>query len=180
MSTRISRVVTKTGDDGHTAIVGGQRLAKHDARIEAIGAVDELNSQLGLLRAWSGDAEINTLIEAVQQDLFDLGAELAGSAREWQVPDKTARLEAWIEQYNANLPSLKEFILPGGSGGAAYCQVARSVCRRTERRVCAWAPAPEAGRIYLNRLSDLLFVLARVLDARNDIAEAPWQPTRNQ
>lgn len=181
MGHRLSRIVTRTGDDGTTGLGDGQRVRKDTARIEACGSVDELNCALGVLLASETlPASIeNGLIEA-QHDLFDLGGELA-------VPGTTAinithvqRLEALIEELNQPLPPLKEFILPGGGNAAAACHLARAICRRTERRCWTLSGVEKVGADalrYLNRLSDLLFVMARVL-ARQHGGEVLWRRNR--
>jgi len=181
MGHRLSRIVTRTGDDGTTGLGDGQRVGKDTARIEACGTVDELNCALGLLLASETlPAPIEGELVEAQHDLFDLGGELA-------VPGSTAiqashvqRLEALIEELNQPLPPLKEFILPGGGNAAAACHLARAICRRAERRCWTLAGVeqvgPEALR-YLNRLSDLLFVMARVL-ARQHGGEVLWRRNR--
>ena len=176
MPERITRVTTGSGDDGTTGTADGQRLPKHHPRIEALGAVDELNSHLGLLRAElpeSGD--IRELLGEVQQELFDLGAGLAGGKSTRPGGAEVGRLEAEIETRNAGLPPLQEFVLPGGGPAATQCHVARAVCRRAERRVTALDAAPVLGSVYLNRLSDLLFVLARILARRAQVPEKLWE-----
>ena len=175
MAYRISRVATRSGDDGTTGIAGGVRLPKDDPRIEALGAVDELNCQLGLLSALVADSEAGRQVEEVQQDLFDLGAVLARGNLEWKGGEKLAGLERQIEELNAELPPLEEFILPGGSATVAQCHVARAVCRRAERRVVALGGLPETAQVYLNRLSDLLFVLARKLAQEKGEQEQFWR-----
>ena len=175
MAYRISRVTTRGGDDGTTGIAGGARLPKDDPRIEALGTVDELNCQLGLLFALVGDTEAGRRVDEVQQDLFDLGAVIAQGNLEWKGEEKLARLERGIEELNAALEPLEEFILPGGGEEAAQCHVARAVCRRAERRVVVLDDLPEMARIYLNRLSDLLFVLARALAGESSGPERSWR-----
>ena len=164
MPDRITRVTTGAGDDGMTGTADGRRLPKHHPRIEALGAVDELNSHLGLLRAQlPEDDDVRELLGEVQQELFDLGAGLAGGKSARLGDAAATRLEAQTETRNAALPPLAEFVLPGGSPAAAQCHAARAVCRRAERRVVALDDTPESATVYLNRLSDLLFVLARTL-----------------
>ncbi len=175
MAYRIARVTTRSGDDGTTGIAGGTRLPKDDPRIEALGAVDELNCQLGLLLSLAVGAEACQRVEEVQQDLFDLGAVIAQGKLEWKGEEKSARLECWTEELNAVLPPLEEFILPGGVVEAAQCHVARAVCRRAERRVVVLDDLPETARVYLNRLSDLLFVLARTLTKEKGESERSWR-----
>ena len=150
-------------------------MSKDDPRIEALGAVDELNCQLGLLLALAVGVEACRRVEEVQQGLFDLGAIIAQGKLEWKGEEKSAQLERWTEELNAALPPLEEFVLPGGGVEAAQCHVARAVCRRAERRVVTLDDLPETVRIYLNRLSDLLFVLARTLAREDGQPEKPWR-----
>lgn len=175
MAYRISRVTTRSGDDGTTGLAGGARLPKDDPRIEALGAVDELNCQLGLLLALAAGMEACRQVEEVQQDLFDLGALIAQGKLDWKGEEKSAQLERWTEELNAALPPLEEFVLPGGGVEAAQCHVARAVCRRAERQVVVLDDLPETARVYLNRLSDLLFVLARTLAKEKGEPERFWQ-----
>jgi len=181
MGNRLTRIVTRTGDDGSTGLADGQRVRKDDPRIEACGQVDELNSAIGVL-ASSGQLPTGMpeLLLEVQHDLFDLGGELALPGAELVGAAHLARLDAALARWNDTLPPLKEFILPGGNPRAAACHMARTICRRAERRTWALADASSAGRpalCYLNRLSDLLFVLARVL-ARADGGEVLWRRDR--
>jgi cob(I)alamin adenosyltransferase len=183
MGNRLSGIVTRTGDDGSTGLADGQRVRKDDARIEACGAVDELNSVLGLLLA-SGPlvAGMAPLLLETQHELFDLGGELSLPGAELISAAHVARLEAAVEHWNAPLPALREFVLPGGGVAAATCHLARTVCRRAERRGWALARAGGVGPhalAYLNRLSDLLFVLARVL-ARQHGGEVLWRHDRGR
>ena len=176
MPDRITRVATGSGDDGTTGTADGQRLPKRHPRIEALGAVDELNSHLGLLRAQlPEDSDARKLLGEVQQDLFDLGAEIAGGKTARIGAAAVARLETETEARNAELPPLREFVLPGGGSAAAQCHVARAVCRRAERRVTALGSASMLIPVYLNRLSDLLFVLARILARQNQMPEELWE-----
>ncbi|MFA5082203.1 MAG: cob(I)yrinic acid a,c-diamide adenosyltransferase [Hydrogenophilaceae bacterium] len=183
MSDRLNCIVTRTGDDGSTGLADGRRVHKHDPRIEALGAVDELNSFVGLLATEDStsaplDDDIQALLAAIQNDLFDLGGELALPDRPQVGDDHLRRLEDAVETFNASLPPLAEFILPGGSRPAALAHVCRSVCRRAERRLTALAEiellAPGPGK-YLNRLSDLFFVLARVLNRQAGGKEPTWR-----
>ena len=175
MALRISRVTTKSGDDGRTFLGGGERVPKDHVRIEALGAIDELNCHLGVLRANGKDSKLYALVPELQQDLFDLGALIAGSDRPLLDDTKIERLEEQIAEYNASLPPLEEFVLPGGSATGAQWHIARAVCRRAERRLATLAPDLEQGRVYLNRLSDLLFVLARVADSDSGKSEVLWR-----
>jgi len=181
MGHRISRIVTRTGDAGTTGLGDGSRVAKDSPRIEAIGTVDELNSTIGLVLVEDLPAPIEALLTDIQHDLFDLGGELSIPGHSAITPGHIERLEAAVERYNADLPPLKEFILPGGTRPAALIHVARTVCRRAERSVVALAateaPTP-SSRIYLNRLSDLLFVLARALNRAGGAPDVLWQKGR--
>ena len=178
MAKRLTRIYTRTGDDGSTGLAGGERVPKDHARIEAVGSIDELNSVIGLLRAATLDDETDRLLEAVQHRLFDLGGELAMPGSELLQATHTVGLEQALDRYNAALPALQEFVLPGGNEAAARCHVARSVCRRGERellRLSRVEPVNSASITYLNRLSDLLFVLARTLARRDGGKEITWR-----
>jgi cob(I)alamin adenosyltransferase len=222
------RIYTRTGDAGETTLWGGQRVSKAEARVEAVGTVDELNAALGLARTYLTEADLQTLLQTVQSELFDLGADLAAPLSQEEIaeiancelriadcrlrdeptrppaahigipmptsqpanqptkeerqiprlqPDRVAALERWIDGLEAELEPLRQFILPGGAPGAAALHLARTIARRAERRVVALAEVeeinPEALR-YLNRLSDLLFVLARVVNRRAGAEEPTW------
>ena len=177
MAYRLSKIVTRTGDDGTTGLADGARVKKDSARIHVIGSVDELNSHLGVLLAETLPQDMRDLLVQVQHDLFDLGGALAYPAAQF-AKDKLLQLDAAIARYNAGLPPLKEFILPGGTRAAALCHVARSVARRAERDIAALAQhetTPQHGLPYLNRLSDLLFVLCRVINHAVGQAEMMWR-----
>ncbi len=181
MGHRLSRIVTKTGDAGTTGLGDGSRVAKDAPRIASIGDVDELNSTLGLLLAEDLPASVRDLLTTVQHDLFDLGGELSIPGFAAVTDAHVERLEAAIETFNSDLPPLKEFILPGGTRGAALAHVARTVCRRAERSLVHLAgssPVGEPSRRYLNRLSDLLFVLARILNRTAGASDVLWQKGR--
>ena len=183
MGNRLSKIYTKTGDDGTTGLGDGSRVPKDDPRVEAYGTVDELNSCIGVLLAETPPADIAICLTRVQHELLDLGGELCIPGHVAITPELVTRLEHELDGFNADLPPLKEFILPGGSRAAAACHVARTVCRRAERRTYSLhkqSPVnPEALR-YLNRLSDLLFVQARVI-ARADMgSEVQWKHERNK
>lgn len=174
---RISKVYTRTGDKGETSLVNGDRVSKASLRVEAFGEVDELNSLLGVIRAGSTDAEIDRTLTTIQNDLFTVGADLASPAS-IEVPrigdEFIETLEAQADKYLKELAPLKEFILPGGCETAALLQLGRTVARRAERRVVALAELEEINQltiVYLNRLSDLLFILARVTNKRSGIPE---------
>jgi cob(I)alamin adenosyltransferase len=179
-------IYTKTGDDGDTALFGGGRVPKSDTRVQAYGEVDELNSFVGLALASLPKSEVASGLRLIQNDLFALGANLAtpegdDSRPRPQTPDvpihRVEAMELWIDQATAELPELREFVLPGGSGGGAILHVCRSVCRRAERAVVALGreESLDAGIVpYLNRLSDLLFVWARLENDRAGHADVPW------
>ena len=175
---RLSKITTRSGDDGTTGLAGGARLAKDHPRIEAIGAVDELNSQIGVLLAEDLPPAVRDRLAAAQHHLFDLGGELAWPGHDVIGAGQVTQLEEWVKQFNADLPPLKEFILPGGSRAAALCHVARTVCRRAERDCVrlshAEALSPSLLQ-YLNRLSDLLFVLSRVINRHHGQEETLWR-----
>src|SRR3954454_20968378 len=184
----MAKIYTRTGDEGETSLLGGRRVRKDDARIEAIGSVDEVNAAIGVVRvelARSGVAPdgLDTELGTIQHRLFDLGAELAGSAsnsvRVGAInDDDAAALEASIDRYEEKLEPLRQFILPGGAAAAAQLHVARCVCRRCERRLVELsardAVRPEALR-YINRLSDWLFVVARVVNRANRVPDVAWE-----
>ncbi len=177
------KIYTRTGDDGTTGLLGPGRVPKSAPRVEAYGAVDELNAVLGTVRPLDGAVAYAAELDAIQSALFDVGAELATveRARAISPPRVSAAaigtLEAWIDRYEADLPALRNFILPGGCALSAQLHLARTVCRRAERRVVALAgtEAVEAEVIrYLNRLADLLFVMARHANHRAGIADVEW------
>ena len=181
MGHRLSKIVTRTGDNGTTGLGDGTRLAKDSARIDAIGAVDELNSTVGLLLAEPLPDAVATCLTSVQHDLFDLGGELSIPGHVAVTESHVTRLEDAVERFNADLGALKEFILPGGSRAAALAHVARTVCRRAERSVVHMAanePVGDAARRYLNRLSDLFFVLARTLNRAAGRPDVLWRKNR--
>jgi cob(I)alamin adenosyltransferase len=174
---RISKVYTKTGDGGETSLVGGQRVSKASLRVAAYGDVDELNSVLGLARTFFQDTELDEVCGHIQNDLFTLGGDLA-SPSEVAVPRLTeefiVQLENWSDTFLNQLEPLKEFILPGGGQAGATLHLSRTVARRAERKVVALAESEEVNPltiIYLNRLSDLLFILARLVNKRAGITE---------
>jgi cob(I)alamin adenosyltransferase len=182
MGHRLSKIVTRTGDDGTTGLGDGTRVPKDALRVEAMGSVDELNSALGvLLSAGLSAAGAEECLIEIQHDLFDLGGELAVPGTRLIEPGRVAWLDAQIEHFNAGLPPLKEFVLPAGGTAASACHVARAICRRAERRCWALAHAESVGAAslqYLNRLSDLLFVLARVLARAHSGGEPLWRRQR--
>jgi cob(I)alamin adenosyltransferase len=181
MGNRLSRIYTRTGDDGSTGLGDGSRVPKDALRVNAFGTVDEANAALGVLLAVPLPEDVRALLTTVQHQLFDLGGELCipGHAA-IQAADVTA-LEQQLDQYNADLPVLKEFILPAGGEAAARCHLARTIVRRAERETVSLArhePVRAEALHYLNRLSDLLFVLARVLARANGHGEVLWQHAR--
>lgn len=175
---------TRTGDAGDTGLLDGSRVAKSDARVEACGAVDELNAALGLARAEPLDRDLGEMLAAIQRDLFALGVRLADPAR--RVPDRVEkaalgpddvqRLEEWIDRLEASVPPLRRFVLPGGARPAACLHWARTVCRRAERRIVALGRAAVDPIVlaYMNRLSDLLFAMARAAGHRAGAPEEEW------
>jgi cob(I)alamin adenosyltransferase len=184
MGNRLSKIYTRTGDDGTTGLGDGSRVAKDDARVEAYGTVDELNSAVGvILSVPQLPPGIAALLTEVQHDLFDLGGELCIPGSRAIKAQQVTRLEEALDALNDNLPPLKDFILPGGGAAAAACHLARTIARRAERRV--WSLAKQAAVAadltnYLNRLSDLLFVVARVLARHESGAEVLWRHDRGQ
>jgi cob(I)alamin adenosyltransferase len=178
------KIYTRTGDDGDTGLFDGTRVSKSDPRVAAYGEVDELNAWLGLVRASTDDQSLKTMLEQIQRDLFGLGARLADPAK--RIAERVtkasvsshdvARLEDWIDRLESELPALRRFILAGGSETGAALHIARTVCRRAERSIVALgneAVEPEL-LIYVNRLSDLLFVMARAVNRRTGAPELEW------
>ena len=181
MGNRLSRIYTRTGDDGSTGLGDGSRVAKDAARVNAFGSVDEANSALGVLLAVALSDDVRALLTTVQHQLFDLGGELCIPGHAAIQAGDVAALERHLDHYNADLPALKEFILPGGGEAAARCHLARTIVRRAERETVTLArqePVRAEALHYLNRLSDLLFVLARVLARADGHGEVLWQHTR--
>ena len=176
MGHRLSKITTRTGDDGSTGLADKTRVRKDHPRVEAMGEVDELNSQLGLLLTENLPGEVRALLTQVQHHLFDLGGELAMPEFSGITEAKLIVLDEAIAQYNTSLPPLKEFVLPGGTRAAALAHVCRAVCRRAERRIVSLILSEAVSPLllqYLNRLSDLLFVLARVLNQGSEPGQ--WQ-----
>lgn len=182
MGNRLTRIYTRTGDDGTTGLGDGQRVPKDDLRIEAYGTLDELNSHVGALIACGCGEDITACLSEIQQTLFDIGGELCIPGHTVLAADQAAWLESWLDHWNDTLPPLKDFVLPGGNTPAALCHVARTVCRRAERLMVGLArsePVNPFSLAYANRLSDLLFVVARLL-ARRDGGEVLWQRSRER
>jgi cob(I)alamin adenosyltransferase len=181
MGHRLTKITTRTGDAGETGLADGSRVPKDSARIAALGEVDELNSVIGLLLAEQLPFEVRACLEAVQHDLFDLGGETAIPGQTLMSEAQVERLEQAVADMNRDLPPLKEFILPGGTRAAALAHLARTTCRRAERSIVALAraePVSSVARVYLNRLSDLLFVLARSLNRAEGHPDVLWQRNR--
>jgi len=183
MGNRLSKIYTRTGDDGTTGLGDGSRTAKDSARVAAYGTVDEANSAIGMVLACEIAQDIATLLTTVQHQLFDLGGELCIPGHAAILDGDVAALEQALDAFNDPLPPLKDFILPGGGEAAARCHLARTIVRRAERETVTLARheavRPEAIR-YLNRLSDLLFVLARVLARASGHGEVLWKHERRK
>ena len=182
MGKRLSKIYTRTGDDGSTGLGDGSRVAKDDARIETIGAVDELNSLIGLILCVELPDDIRNTLTAIQHRLFDLGGELSIPGHSLLHDKHVDDLEMMLDTLNAELEPLRDFVLPGGSEAAARCHQARAVCRRAERRIVTLGRTTAintAGRHYLNRLSDLLFVMARHLNKQAGRKDVLWQHQRS-
>lgn len=178
MGNRLSKIATRTGDSGTTGLGDGSRTEKDSLRVHAMGDVDELNSQLGLLLCEELPSGLADELLVIQHDLFDLGGELCIPGYQLVTDQQVANLDTLLEKYNADLPPLQEFILPGGSRAAALAHVCRTVCRRAERIVVSLGRAEQIHlqpRQYLNRLSDLLFVLARVLNRFSGNGDVLWK-----
>lgn len=180
----MARIYTRTGDKGKTGLVGGGRTSKDSARVVAYGNVDEANSVLGLVRSVSKDEEINSLLETLQRDLFTVGSDLASPGLDSSVPrtsgDMVLAIEKTIDRFQEQVPQLTAFILPSGSQAGALLHFARAVVRRAERNIVALARTEDVNENlipYVNRLSDLLFVLARVANHREKKTETEWHPT---
>ncbi len=175
---RLSKITTRTGDKGTTGLADGARLGKDHARIAVLGSVDELNSQIGVLLAEPLPTDIRGVLLQIQNDLFDLGGALALPANDVFAENKITWLDDQLARYNADLPPLREFILPGGSRAGALCHVARTVARRAERDLAVLSQhdaAPQHALPYLNRLSDLLFVLSRCINRTQAADETFWR-----
>lgn len=181
MGNRLSKIATRTGDDGSTGLGDGSRTGKDHARVHAMGDVDELNCHLGLLLCETMPDALREALVTIQHDLFDLGGEICIPGYQLIQESHVLRLDTLLEHYNADLPALREFILPAGSRAAAQAHICRTVCRRAERSIVALGkldtlhPHPQQ---YVNRLSDLLFVLARVLNRFAGAGDVLWQHER--
>jgi len=190
----LNKIYTRTGDDGTTALGTGERRPKYDLRVEAYGTVDETNAAIGIARTQlgQGETQLDAVLAAIQNDLFDLGAELAtpddGRERDHEmlriIPAQVTRIEKDIDRLNADLKPLRSFVLPGGSGAAASLHLARTICRRAERQMVFLAvkepgKVGEAGLHYINRLSDFLFVASRWVNNKGE-ADVLWVPGKNR
>ena len=178
MANRLSKIYTRTGDMGTTGLGDGTRVAKDSLRVVAMGDVDELNSVLGLLLTEPVSAKIRDCLTSVQHDLFNMGGEICMPGYDLIKPERVTALETILDEWNDTLPALKEFILPGGSRAAAYCHLARTVCRRAERQLHTLNSHEKITEIslrYINRLSDLLFVLCRILNVEAGEPDVLWK-----
>ncbi|MBI3896870.1 MAG: cob(I)yrinic acid a,c-diamide adenosyltransferase [Gammaproteobacteria bacterium] len=183
MGYRLSKIYTRTGDDGSTGLGDGARVSKDHARVEAYGTVDELNSAIGVVLTETLPKEVCDSLTVVQHELFDLGGELCIPGRTVINEEQITRIEQTLDGLNDSLPPLKEFVLPGGNRAAALTHLARTICRRAERRVMTLARAEAVNPLalqYLNRLSDLLFVIARYLNAAAKTPETLWRPLKKE
>jgi cob(I)alamin adenosyltransferase len=182
MGNRLSKIYTRTGDDGTTGLGDGNRLRKDHVRVEAYGTVDEANSSIGMILGVPGiPAEVSRCLTEIQHDLFDLGGELCIPGTSVIKAEQISRLEQALDGFNDALPALKDFILPGGGPAAAACHLARTIVRRAERRVWTLSDSEAVNAEvpkYLNRLSDLLFVVARVLARHENGSEVLWRHDR--
>lgn len=182
MAKRLTKIITRTGDAGSTGLGDGSRIGKDSPRIDAIGEVDELNSALGLLLCENLPEKIRSALLDIQHDLFDLGGELCLPGMSVLKEVQLTRLETLAEEFNSTLPRLAEFILPGGSRAAALAHLCRTICRRAERSVVHLAHGEmvsDIARRYLNRLSDLLFILGRALNHADGCGDVLWQKGKN-
>lgn len=180
MANRLSKIYTRTGDKGSTGLGDGSRVAKDSLRVQAMGDVDELNSVIGILQTEALGANIHAVLSGIQHDLFDLGGELCMPGFEMVKLERVTALESQLDEWNDDLQPLKEFILPGGSRAAAYCHLARTVCRRAERTMTTLNSQEKITEIslqYINRLSDLLFVLCRKLNKDAGMSDVLWNNT---
>ena len=183
MGNRLSKIATRTGDKGDTGLGDGTRVAKDSVRIQALGDIDELNSSIGVLLAEKLPAKPRQALLQVQHDLFDLGGEVCIPGHAMISEAQVLQLDALLESYNKRLPPLKEFILPGGTRAAALAHLSRTICRRAERSLVALGraePVGERARQYLNRLSDLLFVLGRTLNRAGGRGDVLWRHERGK
>ncbi len=183
MGHRLSKIYTRTGDKGTTGLGDGSRVEKDSMRVEAYGTIDELNSVVGMVLAHPLPQAVRQCLEDIQHDLFDLGGEFSTPGRQAMQESAITRLENILDDLNSDLPRLKEFILPAGGHATSTCHLARTVCRRAERRAISLAREENINPFaiaYLNRLSDLLFVISRVLARFENGSEVLWQPGKNR
>ena len=183
MGHRLSKIYTRTGDSGETGLGDGSRTRKDAPRVAALGDIDELNSAVGVLLSESLPEKIRKVLEGIQHDLFDLGGDISIPGRATLTEAQIRRLESFLDEFNAVLAPLKEFILPGGTRAAGLAHLARAVCRRAERTLVTLGRADkidDRSRIYLNRLSDLLFVLGRTLNREGGRPDVLWQQGKNR
>ena len=183
MGHRLSKIYTRTGDGGETGLGDGSRVPKDSPRVAALGDIDELNSAIGALLAEPLPDGIRKIVESIQHDLFDLGGDVSVPGRATVSVGQVKRLESFLDELNAALPPLKEFILPGGTRAASLAHLARAVCRRAERSLVALTRSEkvdDTARIYLNRLSDLLFVLGRTLNREGGRPDVLWEQGKNR
>jgi cob(I)alamin adenosyltransferase len=183
MAKRLTKIYTRTGDDGSTGLADGARVGKDSLRIDVIGDLDELNSAVGAVLAEEGPAKVREMLVAIQHDLLDMGGELSVPGHDLIAESHVANLEAALDALNASLSPLKDFVLPGGTRAAAAAHMARTVCRRAERKLVALSRAESVSPLllqYLNRLSDLLFVCARVLNRHGGADDVLWQQGKNR
>ncbi len=183
MGHRLSKITTRTGDGGETGLGDGSRARKDSPRVVALGEIDELNSAIGVLLAEPLPEKIHGVLEGIQHDLFDLGGDVSIPGHATLTDGQVRRLETLLDEFNSPLPRLKEFILPGGTRAAGLAHLARAVCRRAERSIVALSSSEkvaDSARIYLNRLSDLLFVLGRVLNREGGRGDVLWQQGKNR
>jgi cob(I)alamin adenosyltransferase len=177
LGNRLSKIYTRTGDAGTTGLGDGARVAKDSLRVAAMGDVDELNSVIGIMQTEALGANIHEVLQAIQHDLFDMGGEICMPGYAMIKAERVTALEAQLDEWNDTLTALKEFILPGGSRAAAYCHLARTVCRRAERAMTTLNNQEKITEIslqYINRLSDLLFVLCRILNKNAGMPDVLW------
>ena len=183
MGHRLSKIYTRTGDGGETGLGDGARTRKDSPLVVALGEIDELNSAIGVLLAEQIPEKIRAVLENIQHDLFDLGGDVSIPGRATMTEGQVQRLETLLDEFNSVLPPLKEFILPGGTRAAGLAHLARTVCRRAERSIVALSSAEKVAdpaRVYLNRLSDLLFVLGRALNREGGRGDVLWQQGKNR
>jgi cob(I)alamin adenosyltransferase len=177
VANRLSKIYTRTGDKGTTGLGDGARVTKDSLRVQAMGDVDELNSIIGIIQTQSLGANVHAVLEAIQHDLFNMGGELCMPGHSMIKVERVTALETQLDEWNETLSPLKEFILPGGNRAAAYCHLARTVCRRAERTMTTLnnqEKITEVSLQYINRLSDLLFVLCRILNKDAGVPDVLW------